>query len=215
MYVDGNLEGPFGEKRKVSGMPVLLFTVSSVIGDINTCISMDAKFPGDLVYVLGETKDELGGSEYYQMMGKVGCNVPKVDAKKMPPPYIALSKAIQQGLVSSAHAVTRGGLGVHLAMTAMAGELGMEIHLEDVPTSEGLSDTRILYSESAGRFVLTVDPKKKDLFEKIFDGMKIGLIGSVIQSPLFRVKSSRGATLIEEDVMQLKACWKKPFGGLV
>ena len=215
MYVDGNLEGPFGEKRKVSGMPVLLFTVSSVIEDINNCITMDAKFPGDLIYVLGETKDELGGSEYYQMVGEVGCNVPKVDVNKMPPPYIALSKAIRQGMVSSAHAVTRGGLGVHLTMTAMAGELGMEVHLDDVPTSKGLSDTRILYSESAGRFVLTVDPKKKDLFEQIIKGMKVGLIGAVTESPLFRVKGRGGTTLIEEDVMQLKSCWKRPFGGLI
>jgi phosphoribosylformylglycinamidine synthase len=176
---------------------------------------MDAKFPGDLIYVLGETKDELGGSEYYQMMGEVGCNVPKVDVKKMPPPYVALSKAIQQGMVSSAHAVTRGGLGVHLAMTAMAGELGMEIHLEKVPAGKELSDTRILYSESAGRFVLTVDPGKKDLFENFFHDMKLGLIGTVTKSPLFRVINRNGVALIEEDVMQLKACWKKPFGGLV
>jgi phosphoribosylformylglycinamidine synthase len=100
-------------------------------------------------------------------------------------------------------------------MTAMAGELGMEVHLDDVPTSKGLSDTRILYSESAGRFVLTVDPKKKDLFEQIIKGMKIGLIGAVTESPLFRVKGRGGTTLIEEDVMQLKACWKRPFGGLI
>jgi phosphoribosylformylglycinamidine synthase len=149
------------------------------------------------------------------MVGEVGCNVPKVDVNKMPPPYVALSKAIQQGMVSSAHAVTRGGLGVHLALTAMAGELGMEIHLEDVPTDKELSDTRILFSESAGRFVLTVDPGKKNLFEKIFQGMKLGLIGAVTESPLFRVKGRGGTTLIEEDVMQLKACWKRPFGGLI
>jgi len=65
MYIDGNLEGPFGERRKVSGLPTILFTASSVIEDIRTCITMEAKCPGDLVYVLGETRDELGGSEYY------------------------------------------------------------------------------------------------------------------------------------------------------
>ena len=77
MYIDGNLEGPFGERRKVSGLPTLLFTVCSVIEDIARCVTMDAKFPGDLVYVLGETKNELGGSEYYQMMGSIGLNVPR------------------------------------------------------------------------------------------------------------------------------------------
>jgi phosphoribosylformylglycinamidine synthase len=102
-----------------------------------------------------------------------------------------------------------------LAITSIAGVLGMDIHLENVPSSIELSDTRILYSESAGRLILTVDPKKKDQFEKIYTGMKVGLIGTVSESPLFRVTNSRGETLIEEDVMQLKACWEKPFGGLV
>jgi len=215
MYVDGNLEGPFGEKRKVSGKPTLLFTISSVIGDINTCITMDAKFPGDLIYVLGQTKDELGGSEYYQLMGEVGLNVPQVEAVEMPPLYVALSRAIRQGLVTSAHAVTRGGLGVHLALTAMAGELGMDLRLEEVPGGEGLSETRILYSESAGRFIVTINPDKQKAFEMVFRGVEIGLIGTVTGPPLFRVLDRRGATLMEEDIRQLKTCWKKPFGGLV
>ena len=215
MYVDGNLEGPFGEKRKVSGMPTLMFTVSTVIEDINTCITMDAKLPGDLIYVLGETRNELGGSEFYQMMGELGINVPKVDVKQMLPLYKVLFYAIQQGLVASAHAVTRGGLGVHLAMTAMAGELGMDIHLSQVPSTEGLSDTRRLYSESAGRFVVTVDPEKKKAFEKIFSGLKLGLIGTVTESPFFRIFSKDGTTLLEEDVLELKASWNRPFGGLI
>ena len=124
MYIDGNLEGPYGERRKVSGKPALLFTVSSVVQDVKTCVTMDAKFPGDLVYVLGETKNELGGSEYYQLMEKIGLHVPKVDVGLLWPLYLALHRAIQEGLVSSAHAVAKGGLAVHLAMVAMAGELG-------------------------------------------------------------------------------------------
>ena len=215
MYVDGYLEGPYGEKHKISGKPTLMFTVSTVIKDINTCVTMDAKIPGDLIYVLGETRNELGGSEFYQMMGEVGVNIPRVDAKHMPSLYIALSNAIQQGLVSSAHAVTRGGLGVHLAMTAMAGEVGMDIHLSEVPASEELSDTRILYSESAGRFVLTVEPEKKETFVKIFSGLEIAMVGTVTESPLFRIFSRDGTTLLEEDIIQLKACWNQPFGGLI
>ena len=215
MYVDGNLEGPFGEKHKVSGKPTLMFTISSLIKDINTCVTMDAKIPGDLIYVLGQTRDELGGGEFYQMMGEVGINVPKADVEHMPPLYIALFKAIQQGLVSSAHAVTRGGLAVHLAMTAMAGEVGMDIRLSEVPSSKGLSDTRLLYSESAGRFVLTVNPEKREAFEKVFSGLNIGLIGTVTEALLFRIFSKDGTLLLEEDVLELKACWNRPFGGLI
>jgi phosphoribosylformylglycinamidine synthase subunit PurSL len=72
MYVDGMLEGPFGERRKVSGLPTLLFTVSSVVRDIRVCITMDAKCAGDLVYVLGETGNELGGRRVLPAHGKIG-----------------------------------------------------------------------------------------------------------------------------------------------
>jgi len=136
MYIDGNLEGPFGEKRKVSGLPTMMFTVCSVIDDISRCITMDAKKAGDLVYVLGITKDELGASEFYQMMGYIGKNVPKVNMEDFWKDYLMLSKAISIGLVSSCHAVGRGGLGVHLALVSMAGELGMEIEFDKIKTPE-------------------------------------------------------------------------------
>ena len=211
MYIDGNLEGPFKERRKISGMPTLLFTVSSLVKDIRKCITMDAKFSGDLVYVLGETKNKLGGGEFYQMMGEVGLHVPEVDAKEFWPLYLALHEAIQQGLVSSAHAVTRGGLAVHLSMVAMGGELGMEIHLEKIPSSDDLSNTQMLYSESAGRFVVTVNPEKKEAFEGLFTGMKMGHIGFTTELPLYRVKDRKGLLIIEENVLELKDCWKRPF----
>lgn len=211
MYIDGNLEGPFGERRKVSGLPTLLFTVSSVIKDVKKCITMDAKFPGDLVYVLGETKNELGGSEYYQMMGKVGLHGPKVDVKKIWPLYLSFHKAIQQGLLSSAHAVTRGGLAVHLALVAMGGELGMEIHLDNIPSCQGLTTSQILLSESAGRFVVTVDAARKKAFEKIFAGTKIGLVGSVTDESQFLIRDNSGDLIIDEEIIDLKVSWKKPF----
>lgn len=215
MYIDGNLEGPYGERRKISGMPTLLFTVSSVVEDIEACVTMDSKFPGDLVYVLGETRDELGGGEFYQLMGETGLHVPQVDAGDMMPLYRALHEAILQGLVSSAHAVSRGGLAVHLALVAMGGETGMELLLEKVPAVPHLSDTRTLYSESAGRFVITVDPAAKKAFERLLEGFPCGCVGTITESSLFRVKGISGSQVIEEDVHTLKNAWKRPFGGLI
>jgi len=192
-----------------------MFTVSSVIEDITGCVTMDAKFPGDLVYVLGETKNELGASEYYQMMGAVGLNVPTVDVEQLWPQYLALHEAIQAGLVSSCHAVSRGGLAVHLAMVAMGGEMGMEILLPLIPGSSGLTVGQALYSESCGRFLITIAPGKKEDFEKIFSGMKIDQVGVVTESPRFSVKDGREKAIIDEDVNDLKHAWKKPFGELV
>ena len=215
MYIDGNLEGPYGERHKVSGMPTFLFTVCSVVEDVSKCITMDAKFAGDLVYILGETKNELGASEYYQMMGSVGLKVPKVNAEELWPQYLALHRAITEGLVSSCHAVSRGGLAVHLAMVTMAGELGMEIQLPMIPVASQLTVSQILYSESCGRFVITVAPEKKERFEKIFSDMKMEQVGFITESGYFSIRDARGEVIIQEDVFTLKGSWKKRFGELI
>jgi phosphoribosylformylglycinamidine (FGAM) synthase-like enzyme len=73
----------------------------------------------------------------------------------------------------------------------------------------------LLYSESAGRFVVTVAPDRRDAFEKIFGGEAIGRIGTVTGSSLFRIYGRDGSVIIEEEVSLLKDCWKEPFGGLI
>jgi len=215
MYIDGNLKGPFGERRKVSGLPNLLFTVSSVVEDILKCVSMDVKFPGDIVYVLGETRNELGGGELYQMMGAVGLHVPKVDTGESWPLYRAVYRAICGGLVSSCHAVSRGGLAVHLALVAMAGELGMDIDLRRLPAADCLTSMQALYSESCGRFIVTVAPDLQEAFERTFSGMKVGRIGIVTESPVLVIRDGGGGVMVQEDIARLKTSWKHPFGGLV
>jgi len=215
MYIDGNLEGPYGERRKMSGLPTLMFTVCSVIEDITRCVTMDAKFPGDLVYVLGETRNELGAGEYYQMLGYVGCNVPTVDPSAFRPMYRALHRAISSGLLSSCHAVSRGGLAVHLALPAMAGELGMDLRLSRVPAASGLTAAQVLYSESCGRFVVTAAPEKRDAVEAAFSGMKIGRLGTVTDSGRLKIRDAADGILLDEDVLELKEAWKRPFGELI
>jgi phosphoribosylformylglycinamidine synthase subunit PurSL len=215
MYIDGNLQGPFGERRKVSGLPTLLFTVSSVVADIFTCVTMDPKFPQDIVYVIGETRNELGGGEYYQMMGAVGLHVPRVDSEALWPQYRALHQAIAQGLASSCHAVSRGGLAVHLAMCAMAGGLGMDIDVPLIPGADRLTLSQVLYSESSGRFIVTVAPDRQERFESLFSGMVAARIGVVVESPLFIVRDGEGTPVVSEDIARLKDTWKQPFGELI
>jgi phosphoribosylformylglycinamidine synthase len=215
MYVDGDLEGPFGERRRRSGLPTLMFTASSVVRDVGQCVTMEVKFAGDLLYVLGETRNELGGSEYYQMMEAVGLHVPLVEVKEVRPLYRALHEAIGRGLVSSAHAVTRGGLAVHLAMLAFGGGLGIEMRLAEIPSPRGLTDSQILYSESAGRFLVSVNPENKSAFEGLFAGLKVARIGEVTESPRLRIRDRSGNLILDEGLSLLKACWKGPFGGLI
>ena len=97
----------------------------------------------------------------------------------------------------------------------MAGELGMDLRLAHIPGASQITVSQILYSESCGRFILTVTPDKKDRFEEIFCGMEIGQIGVVTESPRFSIKDSNDTDIIEEDQGVLKDCWKRRFGELI
>ena len=88
---------------KISIPPTVLFSVIGKIGDVRKAVSMDVKRPGDLLYLLGTTRNELGGSEYYATLGATGCQVPRVDAVTALRRYRQLNKAQQQGLVASCH----------------------------------------------------------------------------------------------------------------
>jgi phosphoribosylformylglycinamidine synthase len=214
MYVDGYLVGQYGESHKVSALETLQFSAISVIDDVSRCVSMDSKLPGDLVYVLGTTGNELGGSEYYARFGYVGLNVPRVRPEAFMDLYRALQDAIASGLAASVHGVYRGGLGVHLALVAMGGNLGMELSLNAVPVEHVERDDTILFSESAGRFIATVDPANRDAFEKNFSGLACSCIGFVTAEPDVVIKGLKDNELVSTTVQDLKAAWKKPFGDL-
>jgi phosphoribosylformylglycinamidine synthase len=215
MYVDGHLSGRYGEVHKVSALETLQFTTIGVIDDIAKCVTLDSKIPGDRIYILGTTRNELGGSEYYDGMGYTGRNVPQVLPQKFKALYELLSHAIDRDLVASVHGVYRGGMGVHLAMVAMGGNLGLTVNLARVPADRADRNDVLLFSESAGRFIVTIDPENKDAFEEIFRGHACGCIGSVTESPDFIIEGSDGRRLISMPVKELKRAWKKPFGDLV
>jgi phosphoribosylformylglycinamidine (FGAM) synthase-like enzyme len=215
MYTDGEVKGLSDRSEKISGLPTFQFTATTVAEDIRKCVTMDVKIPGDSVYILGETRDELGASEYYLMMDWVGCNVPIVDSKKVLPLYQALSRAIQNEMIASCHAVGRGGLGVHLVLTAIGGNLGMEIDLRPVPVDKELSNTRLLYSESAGRFIVSIDKAKKKAFEDTMSGLRYARVGRVTDTDILHISGVDGNTIITETIGDLKSAWKEPFGDLI
>ena len=215
MYVDGHLTGPYGETRKVSALPTMQFSATSIVPDVNSCVTMDVKIPGDLVYIIGTTKDELGASEYYEHLGFIGARVPQIDAQAFFPMYTALSNAIREGIVASAHGVYRGGLGVHLAMTAMGGNLGMEVNLAAVPADGADRNDTLLFSESAGRLIVTVAPENRDAFQDRFRAFPCAMIGKVTQTPIVIVNGLDNRPIIHVPVQDLKAAWKRPFGDLI
>ncbi|MGD9212200.1 MAG: AIR synthase-related protein, partial [Desulfobacteraceae bacterium] len=215
MYVDGHLTGFYGETHKISALETLQFSATSVVSNIEKCVTLDCKLPGDLVYVLGTTANELGGSEYYDLMGYVGLNVPQVRPNEFLPLYKALSTAINTDLVASAHGIYRGGLGVHLAMKAMAGDLGLTIDLEKVPKLGSLRSDQILFSESAGRFIVTIDPSNKIEFEKCFSQLPCACVGTVTADKRLLVTDKSTEKLLSLSISNLKRHWKKTFGSLI
>ncbi|MBU0484863.1 MAG: phosphoribosylformylglycinamidine synthase [Proteobacteria bacterium] len=194
---------------KISIPPTLLFSVVAKIDDIRLAVTMDAKKAGDLVYVLGTTYPELGGSEYAAQHGAIGNNVPKVNGKEALARYRTLSKAIANGLVSSCHDCSDGGLGVALAETGFAGGLGLDIDLREVPAKNIDRDDTLLFSESQSRLVVTISPDKVGAFEDVMSNTGWAKIGRVTEEYILQVTGLGGTTVINSGMSDLKASWQK------
>ncbi len=94
MYVDGHLEGAFGERIKVSALETVQFSATSVVTDVMRCQTLEPKAAGDRVYVAGITKNELGASEYYDLFGQTGVQVPRVNFAASRVLYRAVEKPL-------------------------------------------------------------------------------------------------------------------------
>jgi phosphoribosylformylglycinamidine synthase len=196
---------------KISIPPTLLFSTIGKMEDVRKAVSMDAKEAGHLVYVLGVTYPELGGSEWYAMHGFVGNRVPQVNAVRAKALYEALSRAIREGIVASCHDCSDGGLGVAIAETAFAGGFGMHIDLARVPSEDIDRNDTLLFSESQSRFVVTISPEAKNRFEEIMTDSAIGEIGAVIPEGVLKIDGLTGNRIMEEDIHLLKEAWQKPL----
>jgi phosphoribosylformylglycinamidine synthase len=129
----------------------------------------------------------MGGSEYLAYRGMIaadkpytGNNVPRVDAAAFAKIYRALEKAMEQGLVASSISLERGGLGVALAKSAVAGLMGCVLDLSAIASSGITRNDILLYSESQGRILVSVDPANQEKFEACFEGLQCALAGEVL-----------------------------------
>jgi phosphoribosylformylglycinamidine synthase II len=212
MYVDGLLPGAYGEMHRVSGLPTLFFTAVSLLPDLKRALTLEWKSPGDLIYLVGETRPELGGSEFYELLGYVGVSVPEVRPQEFLAYYRLVEQAGRDELLASNHGVYRGGLLVHLALASLAAGLGAELDLS--PVAPGSPAYAALYAESAGRFLVSVDPGHRKRFEELFKGQPCALLGKVSQAPALKV-TREGRTLLNAPLETLKTAWQRRFGDLV
>ena len=198
--------------KSISIPGTLLISAIAVMDDVSKTVSMYAKEPGNLIYVVGRTYPELGGSHYYDTLGFIGNNTPRVFPKMAVKAFDALSRACGRGLIQAMHDCSDGGIVVSLAEMAFAGGLGMEIFLSAVPCeNRNLRNDFVLFSESNSRFIIEVNPDDQKAFEKTLKGIPFGLIGKVSQARDFKVYGLGGKICISEKIDNLKEAWQKPL----
>ncbi len=200
-YVD-----PQGIKRPIP--PTLLISSMGIVPDVRQAVTMDLKTPGNLVYIVGETRVELGASLYYRLHGGMGMSVPTPVSDAIET-MRALHGAMRQGLVRTCHDLSEGGLAVAAAEMAFAGRIGLEIDLSALPrTADVASDDATLFSESCARFLVEVAPENAAAFEAALAGRPVAQIGQVTGDGALRVCGLESKIVIESSIQDLLQAWQ-------
>lgn len=191
--------------------PTLLISALGYVPDARRCVTMDLKAAGNILYLVGRTCDELGGSHYHLVTGHTGGTVPSPILESAPSLFRALHQSIQRGLVRSCHDLSEGGMAVALAEMAFAGDIGADV---TDPGSSGntLSDAALLFSESTTRFVVEVTPDRAAEFENVFHNQApLSRIGKTIKEQRLRIAGRAGEWLIWAQLADLKRAWQQPL----
>ncbi len=194
--------------------PTLLITAIGIAPDVRKIVSMDLKEAGNLLYIIGRTYPELGGSEYYKSRGFLGKSVPKVRLREAKRNMKAIIRAIDKGCVRACHDLSEGGLAVAAAEMAFAGGYGLEIWLKNVPRENTVQrNDYILFSESNSRFLVEIPEKSREKFEEIVRGTHYALIGRIKSDKSFMIYGLDGKPIINTSIDVLMEAWKKPLSG--
>ena len=197
-----------GESISIPG--TLLISAISVMEDIAKAVTMDLKEEGNLIYVIGWTKDEMGGSHYNLINNCIGNNAPIVDAKTGLKIFNRMAEAAGRGLLRACHDLSEGGIAVALAEMAFSGGFGADAELGNIPC-DVKKDNVILFSESNTRFIVEVRKAHKKAFEDLMKGIPTGLIGEVSGKKDLRIYGVKGKKIIEAGIAELKEAWQKPL----
>lgn len=199
-----------GEQRAIPS--TLLISAICVMSDVRNAVTMDVKSPGNLIYVIGDTYAELGGSHYFGLHGYIGNTAPKVRTGEGKLTMDTLSGAINSGLVRSCHDCSEGGIGVAAAEMAFSGGYGMSLNLGNIPTGDNItSDDYLLYSESNSRFLVEIDTNNQYSFESHMADIPIGYLGTVSETPEFTVTGLLGNQIVDTSIDKLKSAWQTPL----
>ncbi len=199
-----------GNKR-IPILDTLLISAVAVIDDIENIVTMDVKKEGSSIYAIGETKNEMGGSHYNEIIGlglETG-NVPAIDAAKSKRTFAAVEEAIKKKTVLACHDCSEGGMAVALAEMCFAGGIGAEVELRNVPhNGDAINDVVVLFSESQTRFVAEVEKGKEAMFEDAMKkyGCSYGMIGKT-KGKYLVIRGSAGKIIVA-GTEELKEAWQ-------
>jgi len=129
---------------------------------------------GDCIVIIGKTKDELGGSEYFEYIHKfIGGTCPIVDFKDSKINMLSVLSLIKNKLVKSVHDCSKGGFAIALSELSIFGNIGCDVNIDKLPCEKNLSFEKLLFSESHSRYLLTVDKKNIELVKQFLSKKKI------------------------------------------
>ncbi|MBM79274.1 MAG: phosphoribosylformylglycinamidine synthase subunit PurL [Planctomycetaceae bacterium] len=206
-----SFEDENGEKQTVAIPSSLLISALGQLDDIGNAVTMDAKEAGNVLFLVGETFEELGGSHFSLVNDLTGGEVPKVDVASAPKIFNAVHSAISSGLVRSCHDLSEGGLAAALAEIAFAGGLGITADLSSLSNDTELSDAALLFSESNTRFVVEVASESASAFQSTFEGLPCRQLGQVTADNRLQIVNASGQQLIDADIDGFKAAWQSPL----
>jgi phosphoribosylformylglycinamidine synthase len=174
---------------------------------------MDLKQPGNQLYLVGQTRNELGGSHYSLIHDLQGGQVPVVDAAQARKTFAALHQAIRQGYVRACHDLSEGGLLVAAAEMVLAARCGAEMEIDAAPHQiEPPSMVRLalLLSESNSRFLCEIPVDAVGHFEKLMEGAPCAAIGQVTGNDRLTIRHA-GHTIVSATVDELVDAWQSPL----
>jgi phosphoribosylformylglycinamidine synthase len=191
--------------RNIVIPPTLLISALGYVPDIRQCVTMDLKEAGNVLYLVGVTRDEMGGSHYHVISNWAGGVPPQADTGMAPRLFRAVHEAIRRGLLRSCHDLSEGGLAVAVAEMAFAGGVGADL---TAVCGGGLSDTVALFAESTSRFMVEVKPERVSEFETCVSSVPCTRIGHTCREERLRIAGRSKEWVVWEPLACLKEAWQ-------
>jgi phosphoribosylformylglycinamidine synthase len=201
-----------GNRQTIAIPSSLLISAMGQVDDVAHAVTMDIKQPGNSIYLVGTTNDELGGSHFAMVNGLSGGAAPTVDPAAARRTYAALHRAIADGYVRACHDLSEGGLAVAAAEMAFAGGWGATISLEAVARIATTDEPAVLlFSESNSRLLVEVTADQCERFEALLADLPHARVGEVCDNNRLSISAPTGGVVVDAEIDELKEAWQAPL----